>query len=347
MPLIGFGSPVAESIVIKKSLQLSPDQTLSIFNRYGDVNINSWSEDYTKVVVTIYAHSSDPNTARERLDEVEILERKSSTGVVLETEILSKTFTLLRQQGVEVTYEISLPDAIPLDIENRFGDVYLDARSGNVKIDVKNGNVVAKGLEGDDNRIKLQFGQADLSKVNRANLDMSFGELSLSEGADIFLKSNAAVVRIDQVDAIELSANLGEIKIEEANTITGSYTSAKVTVGRLNQMAELDIKAAIGFEIEEVAAGFEGIILTGNFTALNLGFHEEASFKVDAQVQYGDLTGHNLGADIKSTTQEEKMTIYQTPTLVPPASGEVSRSAKPPGLVKIHSKYGNVRLTKS
>ncbi|MEL6844315.1 MAG: hypothetical protein AAFP02_13975, partial [Bacteroidota bacterium] len=320
---------------------------LSIFNRYGDVNINSWSEDYTKVVVTIYAHSSDPNTARERLDEVEILERKSSTGVVLETEILSKTFTLLRQQGVEVTYEISLPDAIPLDIENRFGDVYLDARSGNVKIDVKNGNVVAKGLEGDDNRIKLQFGQADLSKVNRANLDMSFGELSLSEGADIFLKSNAAVVRIDQVDAIELSANLGEIKIEEANTITGSYTSAKVTVGRLNQMAELDIKAAIGFEIEEVAAGFEGIILTGNFTALNLGFHEEASFKVDAQVQYGDLTGHNLGADIKSTTQEEKMTIYQTPTLVPPASGEVSRSAKPPGLVKIHSKYGNVRLTKS
>ncbi|MEL7531183.1 MAG: hypothetical protein AAFN10_07755 [Bacteroidota bacterium] len=345
MPMLTIGSTVEESIVIKKTLRLNSDQTLSISNRYGDVNINSWNEDYTKVVVTIYAHSADPERARERLDEVEILERKTSSGVVLETEILSKTFTLLRQQGIEVSYDISIPKNIPLDIENRFGDVYLDARSGNVKIDIKNGNIVAKDLTGEDNRIKLQFGQADLSKVNGGNLDIAFGQLFLTEGQDIFLKGNGAVVRIDQVKEIELSANLGEIKIDEVDIITGSYTSTKVTVGRLNQKAELDIKAAIGFEIEEVAPGFEGIVLTGNFTALNLGFHEEATFKVDAQVEKGELTGHNLGVDIQSTTQEEKMTIYQTQTLVPPASGSISRTGKP-GLVKIHSKYGNVRISK-
>jgi len=297
------------------------------------------------VVVTIYAHSSDPERARERLDEVEILERKTSSGVVLETEILSKTFTLLRQQGIEVSYDISLPDDIPLDIENRFGDVYLDARSGNVKIDIKNGNIVAKDLTGEENRIKLQFGQADLAKVNVGNLDISFGQLFLTEGKDVFLKSNGAVVRIDRVDALELSANLGEIKVEEVDVLTGGYTSTKVTVGRLNKSAELDIKAAIGFEIEEVAPGFEGIVITGNFTALNLGFHEEASFNIDAEVQYGDLTGHDLGTEIKSTTREDKLTTYLTPTTVPPASGGTARTGKP-GTVKIHSKYGNVRISK-
>lgn len=345
MPMLVLGSTVEESIVIKKTLKLTPNQTLSIFNRYGDVNINSWNEDHAKVVITIYAHSSDPERARERLEEVEILERKTSSGVVLETEILSKTFTLLRQQGIEVSYDISLPANIPLDIENRFGDIYLDARSGNVQIDIKNGNIVAKDLTGEDNRIRLQFGQADLAKLSIAKLDISFGQLFLTEGKEIFLKSNGAVVRIDKVNELELSANLGEIKVQEVDVLTGGYTSTKVTVGRLNRSVELDIKAAIGFEIEEVAPGFEGIVITGNFTALNLGFHEEASFNIDAEVQFGDLTGHDLGTEIQSTTREDKLTTYLTPTTVPPASGGTARTAKP-GTVKINSKYGNVRISK-
>jgi hypothetical protein len=346
-PTLSYAKPTEEErLVIRKTYQLSSDQILGIRNRYGDVNINSWEKSYAQVVITIIARSSDKSRAQERLEEVEIRERKLSGKIQLETEILSRSFSILRQQGIEVIYDVDIPTQHSLEIENRFGDVYLDSRLGTVDIDVKNGNLVAKELSGEDNRIKLQFGQADLTTFKGGTLDISFGQLFLTEADVLSLKSNGAVIKIDQVKQLQLNANLGEIRVREADEITGSYTSTKVSVERLNKRAELDIKAAIAFEIEEVAAGFEGIVLTGNFTAINLGFEDEAAFDVDAEVQFGELTSHNLGVELKSTAQAEKLTHYLTPTTVKAnPSSSVARSGKP-GQVKIHSKYGNVRLSK-
>lgn len=346
LPTLVSAKSTEERIVIRKTFKMTEGQILGISNRYGDVNINTWNESYTQVVITITARSSDPGKAQDRLDEVEIRERKSSGKIQLDTEILTKTFSLLRQQGLEVLYEVSIPAKYSLEIENRFGDVYLDNRKGNVDIDIKNGNLVAKELSGTENRIMLQFGQIDLTTFNGGEVDISFGQLFLSEAGQLNLKSNGAVNKIGQVRKLHINANLGEIRVREVDEITGGYTSTKVVVERLNVRAELDIKAAIAFEVEEVAAGFEGIVLTGNLTAINLGFEDDAAFDVDVQVQFGDLTSHNLDVPVKSTTLEDKITTYQTATTVKPR-GETSttRSAKP-GQVKIHSKYGNVRLTK-
>lgn len=346
IPTLLAASPLEERMIIRKTFQFNEGQILGISNRYGDVNINTWTKNYAQVVITITARSNDPHRAQDRLDEVEIRERRSSSKIQLDTEILSKTFSLLRQQGIEVVYEVSLPAQYPLEIENRFGDVYLDNRQGNVDIDIKNGNLIAKELSGKDNRITLQFGQVDLTTFNAGSVDISFGQLFLSEADELNLKSNGAVNKIGQVRHLHIGANLGEIRVREVDVITGGYTSTKVVLERLNHRAELDIKAAIAFEVEEIAAGFEGIILTGNLTAINLGFEDEAAFDADVQVQFGDLTSHNLGTELKSTAMEDKITNYQTAkTVKPKGTAETARSAKP-GQVKIHSKYGNVRLTK-
>ncbi|MEZ4828013.1 MAG: hypothetical protein R3C61_17275 [Bacteroidia bacterium] len=271
--------------VIEKTYSLTPADIIEVKNKYGKVSVNTWDKRHMEVTITIIAKASTRQKAEEKLQEIAIRERAFGQKIQFETRMDGTQIPIGGASAIKVNYEIHLPAANPLEIENKFGDIELEKREGNVDIDLSYGDLYAGELLGGGNTLHLQFGKTDIRHFQGGDIDFSFGSLHIDESEFLYLKSNASQVEINKVQHIELYANLGEIRLDEVGEISGNYTSSKFTIGKLNQSLDMDVKYAPRFEVREVSAQVEKINIDGNFSSFHIYLDPEAQMNLDATME--------------------------------------------------------------
>lgn len=327
---------------IEKKYTLAPEDVLEIKNQYGEIDVHTWNKPTTEVKITIRSKAASERKANERLDDVTVRERSLGNNVQLETRLpRNNWFLATTSQGLHVDYEIHLPAANAIHIDNKFGDVYLEDRAGNVRVTMKYGELVAEDLMGRGNYFKLEFGKADIFAIAGGDFDLSFGNLDIEEAGELFLKSNASNIKIEKVGWLDLDVNLGEIQVAEADSVTGSHSAAKFELGDLYQKLDLNVKFASHFEVEQVGPDFRSINLEGDFSSFRIGFDTDTRFDLDAHLNHGKLDAENLGMTIYTSQEEDdKYLHYET------RPDKTARSANPAPKVQVRSKYGSVKLVR-
>lgn len=335
------GEPNEEATqIIEKTYDISPTDIVEVRNKYGKVSVKTWEKDYLAVKITILARGSSAKKAEEKLDEVAIRERSVGMKVQFETRIdNTQLLPISGASSIKVSYEIQLPASNPIEIENKFGDVELDTREGNVDVVLSYGDFYADQLLGAGNNLHLQFGKTDIRYLRGGDIDFSFGNFHLDEAEFIYLKSNASQIEINKVQSLELYANLGEIRVDEAGEITGNYTSSKFTLGKLNQSLEMEVKYAPKFEVREVSAEVEKIDLEGNFSSFHIYLNPDANVELDATMENGEVMISDPNLEVDSVMVEKNQTHYQSR-----AQDATARQARPPIQVRVQNKFGNLKV---
>ena len=342
IPLFSFAEEQEEvTRKIDKVYSITHAHILEIKNKYGDVEVYTWEKKHAEVSITIISKASTQEKAQSRIDEVDIRERSFGQKIQLETRIDGNN--LLRygvNSGVNVNYKIFIPASNPLEIENKFGNVILEDRNGNVSVDLNYGDLTAGALNGQGNRLHLQFGKTDIRYVQSGDIDFSFGGLRVDEAGMLYLKSNASEVTINKVESLELYANMGEIHINEAGDVAGNYTSSKFTIGKLNQSLDMEVKYATKFEVREIAPEVEKIDIHGNFSSFDLYLDPNANVNIDAKMENGELIlPDQTWIQVDSFETETRQTRYMSKGV-----NTTSRMARPPIQVNVENKFGNVRV---
>ncbi|MEO0472935.1 MAG: hypothetical protein AAF206_25180 [Bacteroidota bacterium] len=339
LPLAASAQEISR--VIEKAFELSPNSVIDIRNKYGNVDIKNWDEDFARVTVTIQAKGNSPERAARRLEEVDIQERFVGNLIQLETRILSQS--ILQQaipHGIKVHYDVKMPIDHSVAVVNRYGDIYVDDRNGNVSIDLKHGNLVAERLDGAENQIMMRFGDADVAFFSGGKVDFSFGELVAGSADVMELKSNGAKVYIDEVEKLSINANLGEIELDDVAHVSGQYKASRFLINNLSKSMDLKVDAALSFDVEHIHSGFEDIKLKGNYTVFNLGFEPDAAFTLDAELDHAKFTPLNMDdMNVAVEDGEGKASFVKAKPI------SVARVGKQ-GQVKVEAKYGNLRLTR-
>lgn len=335
-PVLG---QVELSETMEKQYRFSRDQVLEIKNQYGKVHVNSWEKPQVLVKITIRSKARNRQDAEKRLDEVVIRERILGQKTQLETilpekEILPQLVRLSSE--VNVSYEVYMPRNNPLEIENKFGDVYLSERGANVDVELSYGKLIAEKLDGNNNALKLSFGDSDIAYIGGGDVDYAFGQgLYIGEAASLNLKTNTSSVHIGKVGRLSFSGKMGKLEIDEADLVSGDFNSTLFSVGKLNTSLNMQVKYAPGFKVERVSPNFTSIRLESNFSPIHLRFEKGCTFLLDAEMEYGSMKREGLAPAQLQERKEGNISIYK---------GKIG-NGNPSSKVYIRGKYGSLRLT--
>lgn len=299
--------------IIEKEFAVNPDATLNIENKFGKVHIETWSENTMKFEVEIKVQDRSEDRAEQKLSEIDIHFDASSSMVSAFTEIddgranngrrfkfsVGDLVTLFDNDSdknkIEINYKVSIPESANLEIVNHYGNTYIDDINGNTYLDVKYGKLVADKLMGEENKIQVGYGHAEVEEVGNAEIEIKYSQLEIEKCERLELFSKYTNVEIEQVDYLDTEVRYGKLYIESVISFEGELKYTGLEIDELLNDLDLDISYGPKCEINYIPKEFEFIEIDGNFTSIHLDFENDTQLNVDAETSFGKIeVDHSL-----------------------------------------------------
>ncbi len=312
-----------------KSWPVQEVETLRINNKFGEVRINhsGGTMVIVDVVVTVEGSSS---RVKEMLDDISVTFGKSGGTASAETEIENN---FRSKNNFSINYTVNIPSDKNLDVSNKFGNVVLDKLTGKGDIDVAYGNLTANQVEGPETNLNIEYGKADIERLGNAGVYLAYSKLFIGSGENIRLDVKYSTVTADKLQSLVLDSKYDTFNVGELVTLKGESKFSNYKIGTLTK--SLDLTSAYGtVKVENIPAGFEQVNIQSSYAQISLGIEEGASYQVEASCDFCDIfypSGAFKGNRMEENTRQS-------------LSGKIGGGS--PGVVKVTSKYGNIKLVK-
>lgn len=151
--LIGFGGAVYATSershatrTVDKTIPLAIGGSLRVENENGGIDVRSWNKPEIKLFARIRTGGRDDQEAEELLQEVDIKIESSGKHVDIYTDAPRRVFQ--GKRSVTVSYELTVPEKIDLDLRTVNGRVDVDGIAGEVRVTTTNGGVDVRRVDG-------------------------------------------------------------------------------------------------------------------------------------------------------------------------------------------------------
>jgi hypothetical protein len=342
--LHGSGSHTGSSLDSEKSKKISRtikvqnNDRLQIENKYGKVHINTWDKNEMSVTVDIIARASSESRAAEMLDmiTVDIDEDRGDNLISFITRIdkfNNKNWG--NNSKYEINYTVSMPKQNPLQVKNMYGDLYVADLNGNAEISLSYGSLKLGRLSG-ENIVKLAYGSGSntIAQLKKGSLNVSYSKLTLEETEVLELKNSYSDINIGKAGNINLSSRYGSVDIKSIASLEGTSGYSGFSIGSLADKLDMKLQYCSGFKVADISARFNSITLEGSYSSFNLNFKDNAAFKFNVDLQYGDLRVDKENVQFNVVEKRNTSNTYQ---------GQCGKSSSL-GKVNINSRYGDVKF---
>jgi len=329
-----------------KTMPVSKETTLEISNKYGRIEITPWNKDSAYIRAEIKAYAKDRSKLSKMFDGISVNINDSKYLVRAQTEFTSNINMLFESfkwmtskiisydSHVEINYYINIPDYMNLNIENKYGDVYMENNTGEFKISISNGSFKANSL-GKRSSITMLFCDANINSIGSGNIDASFSDLSIGETEDLSINSISSKYDIKKAATIRGESRRDKFFIENIGSLQGNayFTDYKVNSVR----KEISLSTRYGsVNADLIEKGFESININSGYSDISLSFDPASSYNLDIRHinTFLVLPDKNIKSEQKALNEDKKEYI---------TSGTVGKN---PGntKVKIDANRGNIYI---
>ncbi|WP_208025514.1 hypothetical protein [Niastella caeni] len=298
------GDPaVKKTKTYNKSYTVDNNDKISFYNKFGELQINTWDKNEVKVSVTITAEASTDEKAQAILDHIEIEDSKSNDGVSFKTTLHKKKepkWGKGEKQGFHIDYVVYVPARNPLSARNEFGPMSVPDYNGEVTLESKFGSLTTGKLS-NVKKVQVEFGKATIGSINNGSLIIKF--------------SKAAIDNLDgAVNAVFEYCDVAKLKVDNDSkslTVKNNFSHLYLDVNT-NISANFDISTHFGdlhnktnFEIKEEKDDKDGH--GPRFNKQYLGKTGSGNIAMKIKSDFGQITiGHNLNVNININKDEKK-----------------------------------------
>lgn len=304
------------SKTLTERYDVSANDELEITNKYGEVHVNTWDKSEITIDITIRAWGRSEQDAKKLLERIEIEKNRFDNKIYFKTEVSSGNINISRRSGFEINYKVNMPKGNPLNLENKYGSVYLDDFEGSLQLEVGYGKLKAKRITGKRSEVKISYGSAEIDEFRDGKLESKYSK----------------PISIELAGDLELEDKYGGVEIGEITTLIGSSAYSGLEIGILHKALDMESKYGSG-KVKTVKAGFDEIDVESSYGSFQFGFESDAAFDFDIETKYGSF---DYGMDLNVKKQIEKNYT----------SNEYAGYYKSPGngRVKVSSSYGKVKF---
>lgn len=311
----------------------SNDNTVvNIENKFGDVKIENWTKNKVQIDVIVTVEAGSHSKAESILNKIEVAIKKSGDNIYAETD-LDGSFNNVE---FSIDYKIKMPKNLVLNLENKFGSVFINELSNKFNIEVKYGALTINTLSGDASK---PYGEVNLkyckgSRIDNCNylkLNLGYSKLSIGNANALISSTKYSKLAIKYTNLIVVASKYDNYKIGELKAIKATAAYSDFNIETLKQILKLETKYT-NTEVEEIPADFKKIEIENGYGTIKLGIKAGASYKINAEAHYAKI----------DLPDSDKLNRKKEPTEVKYWGIIGNDNAK--ATVDIETKYGNVDL---
>lgn len=343
MPLVIFANDKdkykhEKTKTIKKEFAVNADALLKINNRYGNIDIISWSENRIVIEVRITAKGNDAERVEERLDDITVLFEADRNEVYAKTIIgkskSSSWFSWTNKKNVhyKINYRIKMPITNSTNLTNDYGNISLNELKGNARINCDYGALSIGDLYGYKNSIYIDYaGSSTIGLINGGSIDADYSKFTVERAGKIKLNANYTTSIFENVKALNYSCDYGSLKIYKAASVVGNGDYLSTRLGTILKKVEIDADYG-SIRIEDLADGFESVNINSNYTGIKIGTPKNSSFTFQIQLSYSGFKRDNESLSFSKQIVKSSSKYYEG------YAGSQNSNSK----ITIDSDYGSV-----
>lgn len=353
LPAIAVGPDREFNKTINREFSTTANGMTALYNKYGKVNVNTWSKNTVKIEITILVNADNQGEADKVFDRIKVNFINTAGYVKSETvvDVDNKDWWPGKScQDFKINYEVWMPADNQLDLKNKYGNAYVSALNGKLMAEIKYGDLRTEALANDAD-VYIGYGKATLAKVRNLTGQISYGGLVVAEAGDIQIDTKYSEFQVDRANTIRITSkyddfNLGDIQdlrvqtkyanLRVQNTraafVTAQYTDVKV----MNVSETVDADLTYGsLQVDALARNFSEANVVGKYTDVKMNVERGSNFRFDASGTHTDLTCPS-GATIRRRDDQSGGRSA--------VEGFVGGDANAPRLVKARLSYGDFVL---
>ncbi len=276
---------------LSRSFRVGHGLSVEITNKYGRIQVIPWDADSVRFDIDLKLRAKDRQKLEKMKQNLDFEFTKGQYYLIARTsfgEAGSDVFKdlvdiasayLSSSNSVTINYTVWVPAHITLKIENKFGDVLFDDHQGNINLDLSFGNLKANRLTG-RSEIHLTQGDGEIGYLREGLIEMSYGDLHLTEAGKLETKSQSCVITIDKLGSLNMNSRRDKLFLHNAGNITGETYFSRVLIGTLHH--NIALKSRYGdISINDIRRTFNTVELTSELTHLVLLFERPMLFGLD------------------------------------------------------------------
>lgn len=298
-----------------KTYTVNANDKLVIDNLYGKISVNTWNRNDIRVDIQVKVAARDEADAKQLLNKVSINNKKIGSKVSFKTNIAKESVWNLISgnnknifRRIEINYNIYMPTHNALDISNQWGIIELPDFEGKVVINCSYTNLIAQSLS-NTAEIHINNGDAKIAKLQKSDLNISYGNLSLGSA--------------DKLTAVV------------------NFSSAKI--GKINTSGVINMQYGTGLQIDDLDKNMKNLSVNSSFSNVKLGLSDTKNANFNVTVRNGSFSYNNPAINMApkspgdSTAHSGQMQPAQN------YRGQVGKGSTTK-LIKINSSYGSVKF---
>jgi len=258
----------SEKRSLSKAFKISQNANLEITNKYGDIIFETWEKDSVRIDVSILVEAKKAEVVGQLMEMAVVEIEKKGSFIIAQTDwgrntsFWNKSLNEISRafgadQKIQIDYKVYCPDDLNLDVQNKFGDIFLPAYRGEAIVDISHGDFRCRNLEYPKN-IKVSYGKALLDKLDDGMITLEFAELRTRSAEDISVFSRSSEIFIDNGKSIILDSRNDELYLGNIDRIDGTMHFSTCEVASLNYTA--DLRQAYGsLTVKHLAETFTNI----------------------------------------------------------------------------------------
>lgn len=343
LPMLSLAGPIngkwdyEKTKTIKKEFDVNADASLSIKNKYGNVDVISWDQNRVEIEVTITVSGNNESKVIDRLSKINVNFESSKSAVSAKTNIENNSkgwYNSNNKMNYQINYKVKVPVTNSVGLENDYGTISLNEIKGQAKIDCDYGKILIGNLYHENNTINIDYtSDSEIELINGGTINADYSKFRIVKAKKIELNADYTDSEFGQMEDLTFACDYGKLEVERANNIQGNGDYVTIRIGTIYKNLSIDADYG-GIKVDKLMKGFENVSIHSDYAGVKIGMDKDISFNFTGKSSYGgfDIEGEDvtyLKKVVKSNSKYYEGFVKQQ-----------NSGAK----VDISSEYGSIKL---
>jgi len=327
---------------IKKEFPVNANTSLEIVNKYGNVDIVNRADASLTIEVMVKVNVRDQQRADELLRMIQINISQEGDQISAITDIgedFGKYFRGFNSDngGLEINYKVAMPKTVPLNLSNKYGNVFIDELVSTSTIDIKYGKLTANKILHDSKepltKIYLSYSNGTVQETRWLELDIKYSKINLTESKALAILSKYSKVFVTNASSIVSESKYDTYEIGKLNNFITTAAYGHFSINSLSGKLQVETKYS-DVMVDKISAGFESIKIDNSYGTYKLGIDPAASYKLNGYSKYCSIVYPENNARVSRFNENNELKV----------DGTIGNAQDAKAVVSVTSHYGNIRL---
>jgi hypothetical protein len=297
---------------IKKEFTVNSDALFKVKNSYGNLNITSWNQDKVMIEVRIKTNGNNEEKVTERLRQIDVDFENTSSMVSAITRFGEKNnnwnwWGKRNNVNVQVNYIIKLPVKNSINLNNDYGNIYLDRVDGHAKINCDYGKMEIGELRGRNNELRFDYtSRSTFEYINSGEIIADYSGFTVEKAGNLAVRADYTNAVIGEMGSLDYRSDYGSMEVKSVKNVQGNGDYISIKLGEVH--GNVDVTSDYGaVKIGRLASDAGNVNIKTDYTGIKIGYDASYYFDFEISTEYAGVSGKdNFTINVSKEKSSEK-----------------------------------------